>query len=155
MAHAPGDPERDFFRAVNRMVEPAVTAGVGSPGFTPWGMVVVETTGRESGTPRRVPLLGLVAGDCVIVSTIRGGRSQWVANAIADPNVRYWLLGRPIPGHATIISAETPQSVIDALPPHIRAVAGGALRPASLAGWTFAVLQPRANTEEVASDAVS
>ena len=64
---------------------------------------------------------------------------------LADPNVRYWLLGRPIPGTATVISAETPQAVIDALPEHVRVVAGGALRPASLAGWTFAVLQPHSD----------
>ena len=42
--------EREFFRAMNRVVEPAVAAGFGSPGFTPWGMVVLETTGRNTGS---------------------------------------------------------------------------------------------------------
>ncbi len=66
--------EREFFRAMNRVVEPAVAAGFGSPGLTPWGMVVLETTGRNTGKLRRVPLLGLVSEGCVIVSTVRGSR---------------------------------------------------------------------------------
>lgn len=134
--------EREFFRAMNRVVEPAVAAGFGSPGFTPWGMVVLETTGRNTGKLRRVPLLGLVAEGCVIVSTVRGSQSQWVQNALLNERVRYWLLGQPIEGTATIIDTGTPPEVIAALPAHVRKMTSTALMPAALAGWTFAVLQP-------------
>jgi deazaflavin-dependent oxidoreductase (nitroreductase family) len=137
------DMEREFFRILNGVVEPAVTAGLGSPGLNPWGMVTLETIGRRTGTPRSVPLAGLVVGECVIVSTIRGSCSEWVNNVRADDRVRYWLLGQPIDGIATIIDATTSAESVSILPVPIKTLVRMALEPAILTGWTFAVLQPR------------
>jgi hypothetical protein len=87
--------EAEFFRELNRIVEPLVRAGWGSPGLLSGGLVVVETRGRNTGRRSRVPLAALRINDHVLVSTLRGRRSQWVKNVSADPHVRCWLGRQP------------------------------------------------------------
>ena len=82
MASLPGTRklEVEFFRMLNRVVEPMVRAGVGSPRFVPTGFVVLETVGRRTGAKRRSPLAATRIGRHVVVGTYRGDRSQWVRN---------------------------------------------------------------------------
>src|SRR5712692_8484496 len=96
--------ESRLFDALNRVVEPAVRAGFGSPGLAPTGLIVLETTGRRSGFSRRVPLIGTLVGRYVVVGTARAVRSQWLRNASRDPNVRYWLFGQPRRARAVVIT---------------------------------------------------
>ena len=132
--------EAEFFRALGALVEPAVRAGCGSPGLVPTGLIVLETTGAKSGQPRRVPLGATVLDGCVFVSTVRGPRSRWVGNLLANPQVRYWLAGREHRGRALLFAPGAPAPATDGLPPLARAVAQGLLAPATAFGWTFAVL---------------
>ena len=92
---------RRGFDALNGIVRPLVRRGVGAPRALGLGAVIVETTGRRSGRPRRVPLLAARAGDTVVVSTIRGG-SHWVRNAEETPRVKVWLDGRRHGGVADV-----------------------------------------------------
>ncbi len=101
MADSAPDPTQVLFRTLNRVVRPAVKAGLGSPLPLGLGAVVLETTGRISGRPREVPLLGLRLGDRVVVSTVRE-RSQWVKNLEADDRAAVWYCGRRRPVRAQV-----------------------------------------------------
>ena len=72
--------EREFFRMLNRVVEPAVRKGVGSPRFVPGGLIVLETVGFKTGITRRTPLVATRLHRHVIVATYRAERSFWLKN---------------------------------------------------------------------------
>ena len=134
--------EADFFRALNAVVEPAVRAGCGSPGLLPTGLIVLETTGARSKQPRRVPLLATVFDGCVFIATVRGARSLWVRNLVAEPRARCWVAGREHRGLARIFRPGGPPPDTAGLPLFARAAADGLLPPATLYGWTFVVIGP-------------
>lgn len=92
--------QQAFFRTLNRVVEPAVRAGVGNS-FAGPGTFVLETTGRRTGQRRRVPLLGARAGDTVVVTTVRDN-SDWVRNLERDPRAGVWIDGRRRPATASV-----------------------------------------------------
>lgn len=100
-AESTTDLTRTLFRTLNRFVGPAVRAGLGSPLPVGLGAVVLESTGRISGEPREVPLIGLRVGDRVVVSTVRS-RSQWVRNLEADDRAAVWFCGERHPATATV-----------------------------------------------------
>lgn len=139
--------EAQFFQNLNAVVEPWVRAGVGSPGLVPAGLVVVETTGRKSKSPRRTPLVGVLLDGRLIVSTVRGSRSQWVRNAIATPAVRYWLLGSEHRGVATVFAADGASASCESFPPLISQLLAGPLAAAVALGWAFAVITPVTGAE--------
>lgn len=93
--------EQDLYRSINRFVKPLVKAGLGSPLPVGLGAVVLESTGRKSGLPREVPLLGLRLGDRVLVSTVRED-SQWVKNLEADEDASVWYCGKKHSAKASV-----------------------------------------------------
>ncbi len=82
-----------LFGRVNRVVRPLARAGVVSPLPVGAGIVLLETTGRKTGLPREVPLLGVRVGRRVTVTTSRSN-SQWIRNLEADASPAVWFGGR-------------------------------------------------------------
>jgi deazaflavin-dependent oxidoreductase (nitroreductase family) len=144
--NAPGihNVEAEFFRMLNRFVEPRIREGFGSPRLVPGGLIVVETTGHKTGRRRRVPLVATRIQGHFLVSTFRGRHSQWVKNLAANPTARFWLRGRARHAKAFVLSPGRRPRPPRELPPLLRWVAS-ALVPYTYAGWAFAVLTPEAN----------
>lgn len=128
--------ERDFFRALNAFAEPLVRAGFAAPLVAPWGFFVLETKGRRTGQPRRVPLSALSAGETLLCGTFRGSRSQWLQNIEADGAVRYWLRGRDRAGRARRLQPGEP------LPAAFAWLDRHAVEAAIAAGLAVVVIEP-------------
>jgi deazaflavin-dependent oxidoreductase (nitroreductase family) len=135
--------EVEFFRMLNRIAEPRIRAGFGSPCLTPGGFIVLETRGRKTGRLSRIPLAATRIQDHVVVGTFRGGRSQWVRNLAAHPDIRFWLGGRPREAKAFLVHSEARTRAPRSFPAALRWMVSF-LRPYTYAGWAFAVLAPQA-----------
>jgi len=136
--------ERAAFDSINSFVEPLVRAGFGSPCLWPVGAVVVEVTGRKSRRLINLPLMATVFGDHLIISTARGRRSQWIRNLAANPEVRYWIRGRPRSAHAFVFrkASERPDG-FDRQPLEIRQIASLIAPWTHESGMAFAILAPQ------------
>lgn len=132
--------EAGFFSALNGFLEPLIRAGLGAPGFSSVGAIVIETRGRKTGGCSNVPLMAALVGDLVVVSTARR-RSSWVRNLAARPDIRYWLRGREREASALVIGPgmETPND----LPARVSCLASMLKQHSSMFGTGFAILMPR------------
>ena len=70
-------------RLLNPLVRSAANAGLPLP-----GLVILETTGRRSGQPRRTPVGKALVGDTLWVVAEHGRRASYVRNIEANPRVR-------------------------------------------------------------------
>jgi deazaflavin-dependent oxidoreductase (nitroreductase family) len=87
-------------KVFNPLVLAAARAGLPLP-----GVVILETTGRRSGEPRRVPVTRLLEGDTLWIVTEHGRKAAYLRNIEANPRVRVrtgrrWRTGtaRVVPG---------------------------------------------------------
>ncbi len=126
---------------LNRVVEPAVRKGVGSPKFVPGGLIVLETTGYKSGQTRRTPLAATRLKGHVFISTFRAERSMWVKNLQKQPKVTYFLGGKPHTAKAFVMTSGKRYRRPKSLPTIIGKITDF-LAPYTKAGWAFAVLVP-------------
>ena len=75
-------------------------------GIAPW-WVVLETTGRRSGKPRRVPLArGPVDGRTAWLIAVHGSHSSFAHNIAANARVRLKLRGRWREGTAELVDID-------------------------------------------------
>jgi deazaflavin-dependent oxidoreductase (nitroreductase family) len=70
-------------KLVNPLVNAAARAGLPTP-----SVVILETTGRRSGEPRRVPVTRALEGDTLWIVAEHGRRAAYVRNVEANPRVR-------------------------------------------------------------------
>ncbi|MEU9334034.1 nitroreductase/quinone reductase family protein [Streptomyces sp. NPDC048290] len=80
------------------------------------GQILLETTGRVSGEPRRTPVGGRRIGDAFWLVSEFGERSQYVRNIQADPRVRVRLRGRWHEGTAHLLPDDDPVARLRTLP---------------------------------------
>ena len=95
--------ERCVFGALNALVRPAVRRGFAGPCGTPFGLVLLEHTGRKSGRTYESPLMAIRLGQRVLVSTVRDDRSEWIRNLEADEETHVWVNGRRRPVRAEVL----------------------------------------------------
>ena len=70
-------------KVVNPMVRVAARAGIPLP-----LVVILETRGRKSGEPRRIPVGKAITGDTLWIVAEHGRKAAYVKNIEADPHVR-------------------------------------------------------------------
>ena len=86
-------------KVFNRLVLAATRAGLPTP-----GVVILETIGRRSGEPRRVPVSRLLEGDTLWIVTEHGRKAAYVRNIEANPRVRVRAGRRWRTGTAQVVS---------------------------------------------------
>ena len=138
--------EAETFRALNRIVEPAVRAGCGAPGIVPVGLIVLETKGWRSGRWHRTPVLAGAIGDYLLVSTVRGRRSNWVKNLRRSADVNYWSWGELCRARAIVFAPDEETPDLHGLPPLFVSLGVTLTYLASDFGCAFALLAPPAST---------
>jgi deazaflavin-dependent oxidoreductase (nitroreductase family) len=77
-----------FERQLGRTLMNPVVAALDRIGIRTKLVVELETIGRKSGEPRRVPLIGGFDGDDLWVICQHGRRAGWAYNIDANPRVR-------------------------------------------------------------------
>jgi deazaflavin-dependent oxidoreductase (nitroreductase family) len=75
-------------RQMGRALMNPVVAALNRVGIRPSLVVELETIGRKSGEPRRVPLAGRTDGTSLWVISQHGRRAGWAHNIAANPKVR-------------------------------------------------------------------
>ncbi|MGH2726513.1 MAG: nitroreductase/quinone reductase family protein [Actinomycetota bacterium] len=100
-----------FERVAPRRLVRAYQRNLGNPlfrasaGIVP-GWAVIETIGRRTGLPRRVPVGGRLRGNSFWLVAGAGRDSHFVRNIEADPRVRVRVHGRWLPGVAHVIAGD-------------------------------------------------
>ncbi|MDJ0664396.1 MAG: nitroreductase family deazaflavin-dependent oxidoreductase [Acidimicrobiia bacterium] len=100
---------RSFFRWVNRRMLLMWRLGFGSHFADPTVgyIMVLTTTGRKSGQPRRAPLNFALEGNTVQCLAGFGATTHWLLNLQADPRCEVWLPdGRRVSGHGEMVTDE-------------------------------------------------
>ena len=140
-----GRPRRARKRAVarfvtNRLVNPVVTALL-ERGMWPATQALLETTGRTSGLPRRVPVGNGLRGDTFWIVTEHGYAADYVKNIQKQPHVRVKVGPRWYEGTAQILADDDPRARLRWLR---RPINDGALRVIATQQVTIRVdLAPR------------
>jgi deazaflavin-dependent oxidoreductase (nitroreductase family) len=136
-----GNLEQRAFRALNAVVRPSIQRGFGSPCITPWGLVVLEHTGRRTGRQYQSPLLAMRMGRQVVVTTYRSERSNWIRNLQDQPRTHLWMNGERRPVRAHVVNSKgsdgragMADGVARTLRPAVRAMLA--------AGFAVSVLEP-------------
>ena len=80
------------------------------------GQVLLETTGRKSGLPRRTPVGGRRIEDSFWLVSEYGDKSHYVRNIQADPQVRVRIKGTWYTGTAHLLPEDDPRARLRKLP---------------------------------------
>ena len=90
-----------------RVINPLVR-GLIERGLLPSAWVLLETTGRRSGQPRRTPIGNGLRGDTFWIVAEHGWHADYVRNIAANPNVRLKIGRTWRNGVATIAEHDDP-----------------------------------------------
>ena len=91
-------------RLLNPVMRRALEAGI-----VPRGWALLETTGRRSGEPRRVPVGNGLRGPHFWIVAEHGHHAAYVRNIEADPRVRVKVRRRWLSGTAHVLDDDDPR----------------------------------------------
>jgi deazaflavin-dependent oxidoreductase (nitroreductase family) len=97
-----------------RLLNPVMVRALDA-GLVPRGWALLETTGRRSGQPRRVPVGDGLRGDTFWIVAEHGLHADYVRNIQHDPRVRVKARGRWRTGTAHVLPDEDPRALLRAL----------------------------------------
>jgi deazaflavin-dependent oxidoreductase (nitroreductase family) len=97
-----------------RLLNPVMVRAL-EAGLVPRGWALLETTGRRSGRPRRVPVGDGLRGDRFWIVAEHGRHADYVRNLEHDPRVRVKVRGRWRTGTAHVLPDEDPRALLRAL----------------------------------------
>jgi deazaflavin-dependent oxidoreductase (nitroreductase family) len=101
----------DKYRLVHtlqhRVLNPPIRAAL-KAGFAPPGYVLLETTGRKSGQPRRTPVGNGLVGNTFWIVAEHGRRAGYVRNIEANPRVRIKLRRGWVAGTGHVLPGDDP-----------------------------------------------
>ena len=97
-----------------RMLNPLMRRAL-EAGLVPRGWALLETTGRRTGLPRRVPVGDGLRDGCFWIVAEHGRHADYVRNIERDPRVRVKVGGRWRAGTALILPGEDPRARLRAL----------------------------------------
>jgi deazaflavin-dependent oxidoreductase (nitroreductase family) len=80
------------------------------------GLVLLETTGRRSGLPRRTPVGGHLDGGTLWIVAEHGSRANYVKNIQAHPEIRVRISRTWRTGTASILRDDDPRQRLRATP---------------------------------------
>ena len=100
--------------ATTKLVNPVVRRLL-ERGLFPKSQALLETTGRKSGQPRRVPLGNGLRGDKFWIVTEHGWNADYVKNIQSDPRVRVKVGRQWYGGTAHILPDDDPTQRMRAL----------------------------------------
>jgi deazaflavin-dependent oxidoreductase (nitroreductase family) len=97
-----------------RLLNPVMVRALDA-GLVPRGWALLETTGRVSGQPRRVPVGDGLRGETFWIVAEHGRHADYVRNIERDPRVRVKARGRWRTGTAHVLPDEDPRALLRAL----------------------------------------
>jgi deazaflavin-dependent oxidoreductase (nitroreductase family) len=97
-----------------RLLNPVMVRAL-EAGLVPRGWALLETTGRRSGAPRRVPVGDGLRGERFWIVAEHGRHADYVCNLEADPRVRVKVRRRWRTGTAHVLPDEDPRALLRAL----------------------------------------
>jgi deazaflavin-dependent oxidoreductase (nitroreductase family) len=92
-------------KLLNPVMRRALEAGI-----VPRGWALLETTGRRSGEPRRVPVGNGLRGPHFWIVAEHGRNANYVRNIEADPHVRVKVGRRWLSGTAHLLPEDDPRA---------------------------------------------
>jgi deazaflavin-dependent oxidoreductase (nitroreductase family) len=118
----------------NRLVNPLVRRLL-EAGLFPSTHALLETTGRKSGVPRRVPIGNGLRGDAFWIVTEHGNSADYVKNIRQDPNVRVKVGRRWLKERHRFSPGKTPASACESSIGRLTTPSSRRSRPRC---WSFA-----------------
>jgi deazaflavin-dependent oxidoreductase (nitroreductase family) len=105
--------KRRVVRAVQKYAVNPPMRALFALGLVPKTHVLLETTGRRSGLPRRTPIGSGLDGDALWIVAEHGGAADYVRNLEADPHVRVKIGRRWRTGRATVLAGDDPRARLE------------------------------------------